>query len=68
MKGENNNPTLDAKKSKELFDLALSEFNKFDEKTQNIYRQLLQNTEEFSGFFEYIGKTSPLKSKTYKIY
>lgn len=62
MKGENNNPTLDAKKSKELFDLALSEFNKFDEKTQNIYRQLLQNTEEFSGFFEYIGKTSPLNT------
>ena len=56
---ELNNPLNDAKKSKELFYDELSAFLDLDLKLQNIYHFLLNDREEFSGFFDFIGVKFP---------
>ena len=56
---ELNNPLNDAKKSKELFYDEINIFLNLDFKLQNIYHFLLNDREEFSGFFDFIGVKFP---------
>lgn len=53
-----NNPLNDAKKSQELFYDECEAFSGLDEELKEIYALLLGGTEQFEGFFEYIGYTA----------
>ena len=51
---ELNNPVNDSKKAKELFDDEIKAFVSLPDDLKKIYYGLLQNHNEFSGFFKYL--------------
>ena len=53
---ELNNPVNDAKKARDLFYDEVEAWNALSAKRKAIYRGLLENTREFRGFFDWIGK------------
>lgn len=57
---ELNNPLNDAKKARDLFFDEITAWEQLSPQQQSIYQGLLINTEGFSGFFKWIGKTDAL--------
>lgn len=55
---ELNNPVNDAKKARDLFGDELAAWRLLSARRQAIYRSLLSQVREFSGFFDYIGQNS----------
>ena len=53
---ELNNPVNDAKKARDLFYDEVEAWKALSAKRKVIYRGLLENTREFGGFFEWLGK------------
>lgn len=59
---ELNNPANDAKKAKELFFDELGAWRHLSHQRQEILYQLLNDKDEFSGFFKYVGYTPQIQS------
>ena len=56
-----NNPLLDAQKSRDLFYDEVNAFKALDEDLKAIYFNLLKDSVEFKGFFEFLGYAAPTK-------
>ncbi len=59
---ELNNPVSDAKKAQTLFALEVAAYQALPQDFQEILCALLSQTEAFSGFFQYLGKSTTLKN------
>ena len=59
---ELNNPVNDAKKAKDLFYDELEAWKRLSKPEQEILYQLLNDKEEFGGFFKYVGYTPQIQS------
>ena len=57
---ELNNPVNDSMKAHDLLNDEIAAWNQLPNDRQKIYYQLLHDTEQFGGFFEYIGYSSPV--------
>lgn len=57
-----NNPLLDARKSKDLFFEEVNAFKALDDDLKEIYYRLLKETDEFKGFFEFLGYSVTTKN------
>ncbi len=55
---ELNNPVNDSMKARDLLNDEVAAWNELSQGRQEIYYQLLHDTEQFKGFFRYIGYTS----------
>ena len=56
---ELNNPVNDSMKARDLLNDEIAAWNQLSPDRQEIYYQLLHDTEQFGGFFNYINYTSP---------
>ena len=60
---ELNNPLNDSKKARDLFNDEVAAWNQLSADRQEIYYHLLHHSQEFEGFFKYVGYT-PLHEQT----
>ena len=58
---ELNNPLNDSMKARDLFNDEVSAWNQLSQTRQEIYYQLLHETDQFKGFFKYLGYSSTLQ-------
>ena len=59
---ELNNPVNDSMKARDLFHDEVAAWNLLSSGRKELYYQFLHKTEEFKGFFKYIGYVSPYKN------
>ena len=58
---ELNNPVNDSMKARDLLNDEVAAWNQLSSERQEIYYQLLHETDQFKGFFKYIGYTSTIQ-------
>lgn len=58
---ELNNPVNDSMKARDLLNDEVAAWNQLSSEKQEIYYQLLHETDQFKGFFKYIGYTSTIQ-------
>ena len=58
---ELNNPVNDSMKSRDLLNDEIAAWNQLSQRKQEIYYQLLHDTEQFKGFFKFIGYSSSVQ-------
>ena len=58
---ELNNPVNDSMKARDLLNDEIAAWNQLSQGKQEIYYQLLRDTEQFKGFFKYIGYSSSIQ-------